>query len=697
MTSFVAPPAHGSARAAEYEREENRKAAKRAHAKSHPRERSKRFRRFAGFDGEGWAGPGGHNLYILRAGGHELYTGRPLGAMQVFAWMVNLPREPLYVGFALGYDLTMILRGLPRERFDKLYARESRTVGERMMTLPVDWGPYRLDWIPGKRFSVHLAEDRSKRFDVEDCLGCFQQSFVTAVKAWKVASDDDLAIFEDMKAKRSRFHEVAAEPGGLDRIRDYNDRECIVLARMMERVRDACVAQEIHPTSWYGAGQLAQALLRKHDAKSFASKFPDAPTFMRKAADAYYGGFFDTSEVGIYPRIWEYDIASAYPHAMRNLPCLAHASLQRGFSAFSGSRSLYRVRWKPAGPGEPSWGAFPLRHSRREKALRSEPATFYEAMATKSFTPGTLYYPLHGEGWYWDREVEAVMSRGGFNVEILDAFSLERSCDCEPYGWIPELYEYRKALGKSGQGMVLKLGLNSLYGKLAQHIGRPQFANPILAGMITAQTRAMIHRAIGLAGEENIVMVATDAVYSKVPIEGLDLGDGLGQWEAKEFGKYMVILPGLHYAGDSSKVKTRGIPARVIREGLARIEAHWYSPQRWEPIRFPLEAFISCQNAYHIGRGDWAGQWMQVPRSIHFGSADKRILPLDEFGGDAVKLPLWGNLLHIPSGHRSEWDYSVAVRKRQEASQGYPEVESLGDAQPDWFDLTAVPGAEGLG
>ena len=666
MVSFGEPLTVGKERQAEWEASN----------------RVKRTKPFAGFDGEGWDdAEGRHRLYILRAGDSELYTGKPLDIWEMLEWMVSLPRNVYYVGFSLGYDWGMILKGLPEERFRKLHNREART--RDRMVLPVDWGPFRLDWIPGKRFVVSLAEDKRRRFSVEDCFGCFQQSFATAIEAWRIPTKDELAFIEDMKQQRDNFGELAQTTEGIELLRSYNALECRLLARMMERVRDACEAQKIRPGSWFGAGQLAQALLRKHKARETFGTFDTL--FTQRAESAYYGGFFDVSEVGMFPGMYEYDISSAYPHIMRDLPCLAHAELRHDNSGEG--RTLYRVRWEPE--GSPTWGAFPIRHKRGERMVDGTEADFLDALNRPTFTPGTLYYPLHGEGWYWDAEVMAVIRRGEFRVELLDSWELYPRCNCQPFRWVPELFDYRKKLGKSGQGMVLKLGMNSLYGKLAQRVGRPQFASVVYAGMVTSGTRAMLHGAIDLAGPDNVVMVATDAIYAKRPVEGLNEGSGLGEWEGKEFGDYMVILPGLHYAGDATRLKTRSIPLRVIREALDRIRNHWYSPERWERMEFVLERFISPQLAYRLGKPELRAEWRYVGRSVRFGSPDKRQIPYGEVTSDAVRLPLWENLDRTPSGHMSEWSYAQAARERRERETGIPDYESLSGDQPDFSDPLA--------
>lgn len=634
------------------------------------RTRRKEVRQFAGFDGEGWDVDGRHSLMILRAGDSELYTGKPLFLSDIFDWLVELPRNVYYVGFSLGYDLSMMLGQLPRDRFQHLYDREARSMSRNGYgSLPVDWrDTYRMDWIPGKRFSVWLASDPRKRFDVEDVVGCFQKSFLAAIKDWNVATPAELELIARFKGLRSTF-----ENEDVDEVREYNRLECVLLAEMMSRVRMAAGDAEIHPSSWYGAGQLAQALMRSRNVKANMRPEPFPPAFESAADSAYFGGWFDTSAVGIFPRVYEYDISSAYPHAMRSLPCLAHCRIVHG--QVEGAEQLLRVSWIPKDrSGE--WGAFPLRHGTRE---RSEPREGYSI-----FTPGTLWYPRSGEGWYWRREVDALLRREMYYVRVEEAWSIISECHCKPFSWIDGLYFERKRLGKSGKGKVLKLALNSLYGKLAQSVGSPQFASVVWAGLVTSTTRAALHDAIREAGEHNVLMVATDALYTRRPIpeDGVPIGDGLGEWEATRHGRYMIVQPGLHYAFDTEQFRTRGIPSAVVREGVERLERHWHSGSRWEPFQFTVTMFMTPQHSYQLHQAELMGQWIEVPRGVRFGSTDKRIIPRGKLGlgSENVRLSLLSNESDYRSANRA------AMRKELENSREVAPWDALAEHQRDYVD-----------
>lgn len=577
-------------------------------------------KRFVGCDGEGWDVDGKHSLMIMRIGECELYTGEPLRTAQVLDWLIGEAYIPnsIFVGFSFGYDVNKILDTFPVERAAKLLDRESRTRVSsktgRTFVLPVDYKGYRLDWIPDKEFSIK-REDR--RLCIQDVFGCFQTSFLKAIDTWKIATDSELAFIEQFKSYRADFHTVSQSVQGLADIREYNRLECTLLARLMDAVRNACYDCDIRPSKWAGAGALAQAVLTSRKIGKCMVRIPKTKRYsdglegtIKTVADsAYYGGLFDVSKVGIFPRMYEYDINSAYPAALLELPCLKHAEWYP--ELLPDCFSVQRVQWehKDTDLGYyhadelPQWGLFPIRR-----------------------TAGALYYPLSGEGVYWSPEIDAIRKHRGsdWQVDTIGGYSLVSKCDCRPFDWVHDMYERRQALGKSGQGIVLKLALNSMYGKVAQSIGTPMYATKVWAGLITSLTRAKIHSVLGES--RTIVMVATDAVYSTKPLAIPDSGEALGQWDAAYYDTdYMIVQPGLHFSLDMRKLKTRGIPAYMIRDSVARIEAHWRNGMhRWDELPYEMVGFLGLRAAHHWNRPQDAGQWITRKRNLTFGAPEKR-------------------------------------------------------------------------
>src|SRR5205085_4382323 len=122
-------PATSAERVAAYrsrQREAGRPDTSRTHAKRQQREykrSSASERPFVGCDGEGCSTDAqGRQLYMLfRIGDRELFTGTALTTEDLLAFICDAPGDCILVGFAFGYDVTMILRDLPEGQARKLF------------------------------------------------------------------------------------------------------------------------------------------------------------------------------------------------------------------------------------------------------------------------------------------------------------------------------------------------------------------------------------------------------------------------------------------------------------------------------------------------------------------------------------------------------------------------------------------------
>jgi hypothetical protein len=104
------------------------------------------------------------------------------------------------------------------------------------------------------------------------------------------------------------------------------------------------------------------------------------------------------------------------------------------------------------------------------------------------------------------------------------------------------LFDYRAALVKIDandvRAIVIKLMLNSIYGKFAQGVGNPgsppRFASPWMAAAITAGTRRKVLKA-ALTAPKAVVSFMTDGIVAEkiLPIATSAPGvKELGEWEA---------------------------------------------------------------------------------------------------------------------------------------------------------------------
>jgi len=564
-------------------------AAPKPHAK-----RAKPLRPFIGVDGEGskyrdrW---GRQHYMLLRIGDRELYTGKPLTTGQCLNHILAAPppRKAILVGFVFNYDATMILRDLcdgdpekATQRIRRLFAPRERKAGVSPYTF---WKGYGIEYLPGKFLRVCRMRRgkaiRGTARTILDTSGFFQTSFRAAIEEWGVGLQHHKMI-EAMKQRRAVFDRMTAE------VRHYNAIECELLAELMTRFRDMCIAcgLPLRNRDWNGAGKLAQLMHTQHATirrDRLAQIIP--AEVMAVAAHAYYGGRFETVLHGgpIAGPVFEYDINSAYPAAMRSLPCLEHGRWiarnprQLAEDARQGALFLAWVSFThPA--GKPLCG-LPVRQDN-----------------------GKLFWPREGQGTYWSIEL-ASAERLGAAITYREGWLFRPGrCNCPGFDWVAAKYAERKQLDaiEAGRGKPLKLGINALYGKQAQRVGEPTFGNFIHAGIITASCRAQLNDAIALSyrmGDPGaIVMLATDAVLSTRPLR-LPIGPGLGQWEEIEHGDVFIVQPGLYWGG--KRPKTRGLPSDVFKpETQKRFEAAW---RKWFATHVAFRAAIDMVAALENG------------------------------------------------------------------------------------------------
>lgn len=594
---------------------------------------------FVGCDGEG-AGIdsiGRQNYMLLRMGDRELYTGKPLSTIECLGHICDAEPGFNYVGFAFGYDVTMILRDLPPERRVRVLQAKDRGNGKSPYTYFDTFG---IDYLPRNYLSVCRVEpgpDRTlrrvegTRRTIWETFGFFQTSFVRSLKNFGVGLDK-LEQIEKMKAAREDFETMSAE------IRDYCRLECQYLAEMMETLRGYCIGADIVPRTWSGAGKLAARMHADHKTTrrdDIAVTVP--PEVLTMAQAAYYGGRFEVTRIGNIPGpIYEYDIRSAYPDAMRHLPCLIHGK----WKPFDGGGSRTCL------PGDLYVCAGQFDH----RGATGSERIMLCGLPIRS-KKGHIFWPLQGRGIYWSAEIDAARLLG-CRVRIGAGYVYERTCECEAFNWVEPLYEYRKKVGSKTIGYPIKLGLNSLYGKLAQRVGSPTYGNFIWAGIITAKTRGKLMTAAALAPQD-IVMLATDGVYSRVPLD-LPLGDNLGQWEAAVHDRMFIVQPGLYWG--PPKPKTRGVPLKFFETRTDEFENRWREfreldtaasigslTREYPTAKIELQSFIGLKLAQARNKPETAGMWVRPEREISFDWTRKR-KPEHIWEGDhVITFPLPGS------------------------------------------------------
>ena len=574
-----------------------------------------------------------HDYYVLRAGDRLLRTGHPLTPAECFDMLSRLDPRYTYVGFALNYDFTMILRKLPTDIIGKLLHRNSRAfTDDRGFTshAPVLWEGYRIDYMPHKRLSV--GYEGYPMVEIHDVFRFFQSSFLVAIERWGVCTPEEYATIKAGKERRSDANVLD------DAAEAYNKLECEVLARLMTEFDKTCRRVGMSAWPYEGPGALAASaystyVQQPHRRRKEEGKPPQPPAEM-PAIDAYYGGRFETTAIGpIGAYVHEYDIISAYPHAQSQLPCVWHSRWIHEDLGEKAKVRLGRVEWRYRGdPRHANLAPFPVRR-----------------------TDGSVTFPRSGRGRYWSYEWAQPID--GYDIEVDDVWSLTPDCDCKPYAWIRSLFEARKnykARGEAGPTYVLKYAYNSLYGKLAQSIGTAPWQHLAYAGMITSMCRATIYKA-AMQAPDDILMIATDGIYSLQPLV-LDIGTELGQWESTIYDDMCIVRPGIYFTPDGLKTKTRGVSADAVMKREADIIAafergvdayvdHGRSHGKHGPdgrctdecwgVTVDFNGLISLKLAHSQNRPEKAGYFGVQPYSLNYDPAPKRVRP--QFRGTCLR------------------------------------------------------------
>lgn len=523
-----------------------------------------------------------------------------------------------HVFFGASYDFNKILEGLTRKVWQELHNAKR------------GWTIWREEWLfryrPRKELTIAHVREGEEELDPEnikaqcdsyirfwDVIGFFQCSFVHAVETWLGVDYPDYDLIVAGKALRLHFAESDRE--FMER---YNRAEVLALVEIMKRLHVQLSRLGLKLSRWDGAGAVAAEIFKRHrlidsyftriegERKSIKIELPE--DVLEATRYAYFGGRIESGKMGRYAgEIYNYDINSAYPFAASKLPNLNNgewrhlSKLTRDEMLQLPPLAMIRVRW--------------YFHEDR----------LYYPFPFRTLG-GAVIFPKEGERWIYAEEVKAALRHAGEfdQVEGLEAwfFYVTHWEYPNTFSVIGDLYAERQqmTLAKDPAEKVLKLGLNSIYGKLCQKLGwdeenmlSPRYHFLLFAGFITSYTRARIYDAIA-PRMNSVVAICTDGIISTEPLDiRPSLDKGFGEWSLDMSDEIVQLQSGVYWLAKKGiwKEKARGL-GRVIGEGetpearndsrnrkilhrIAMVERGWYSNTR--KVYFPVKLFITSKKA----------------------------------------------------------------------------------------------------
>jgi DNA polymerase type B, organellar and viral len=550
-------------------------------------------RRFVGWDGEGPRDAG----YALfgNSDGEEICNPflSTIDCLNLLIKHKQANPDTIDVWFGGDYDVSMILGDLPRRNMAALHSY-SKTV----------WGEFQLEHIPHKWFKVRHGEITVTLFDIHSF---FDSGYADALDSWQIGTTEDREAIAAGKKNRENFVWLDIEA-----IRDYFRLELQLMPLLCERLREVFEDAGYMPRSWHGPGALARMALRRHGVYAAMAQTPD--DVCRAARSAFAGGRFELKYAGHFnQRIYNYDIHSAYPYFATFLPNLARGTWRYTDHYEPSKFAVYNIRYEAKEPD--SYRLYPL----------------FRRLANTG-----VAWPYRVTGWYWGPEAELV--KDDSDATILGGWVFDEDDPTDrPFAWLLEYYNRRRILKNNGQAAeyTFKLIINAVYGQLAQRVGwnrkdgKPPRTHQLeWAGYITSACRAAVYKASTEAGEK-LISIDTDGLYSLAPIESLDIGDNLGQWELAEYDDGVFWQSGvycLRRGEDWIKAKARGIPkgTYTAQDLLDKVKSR-------EPFKVYKNVFVGYGLA---DNGQWSKRntWERKEHEYVFGGTGKRS-HLGRFGG----------------------------------------------------------------
>ena len=450
---------------------------------------------------------------------------------------------------------------------------------------------YKIQYIPGKKLTIRKGHHSSVFFDIAQY---YQSSLVDAYNNNIKKLDES---YLSMKLKRQSF---SKEYYRVNRkhVREY----CVYDCKLTKELSDHWIllfykSFGFYPQRWISSGYLAEKVLINHGIH--IPKFDAIPYQVQDIAwRSYYGGRFEILKRGFIGEGYLYDINSAYPYALSQIPDLTNGKWIKRKSIHPKSKlGFFKIECNI--PDCKYVPPFPFRSSGRILF----PSGKFVTYCTQS-------------------ELQACKEN---LYRILEGYQFIPNSDIKPYSkFVKNLYEKRMQLKQNNDPLELplKVILNSIYGKTAQRVGN-KIGNlfcPVIASTITGMTRAMLYEFVTRHKiEDNVVSFATDSVISTKKLD-VD-SDSLGGFKLEKSAMDVYVLQnGIYRMGKIWKKRGIGKLGNRTIEHLDTVEKDGKLYQVMKVLRINrLRSSILSGDVSKVGK------FQNIERRVNLNADDKRM------------------------------------------------------------------------
>lgn len=483
-------------------------------------------------------------------------------------------RGRTFVAYNLKYDVGALLQFLPMEQLKDL--REHHRTEYQGFVVKI---------IPQKSLVIRKGKNAVTFYDM---LNFFNMSL-----------DDAAGRFlgehkSDMETKS--FYPFYAQLRW-QRIASYCIQDAVLVQKLSQVIIQKFESYGVFPRKLYSVAYISFQYFRSMTEYPTVERlWKDHRGCLAAALAAYNGGKFEVTEKGCN-HYYEYDIVSAYPREIADLVDIRYA----------------RIEYEPKYRCHDTYGFYLV-----------EMKVPYECSSPVSLKRGSVNtYPC-GEltRWITKKEYEYLRDNG---VDLTIRAGYHLYCYKKVYPFRKEIEKLMKlkhqfkAEGADTDYHVIKIFLNSLYGKMVQLVKKGErweagmSWNPIYAAVITANVRIRVSQL--QQTYPSIVAVHTDSVISTKPLPFPDHGD-LGDLIFECEGDGVIIGSGVYQIGQ--KVKFRGFNMPVDLVDLLdtprkHLKLSSVRPLTWREV------------AFHNWSVDTINKFEQIDRKLDVNFDSKRL------------------------------------------------------------------------
>ena len=359
---------------------------------------------------------------------------------------------------------------------------------------------YTIEYIPQKKIAIRKGHHSSVFFDIaqyyHESLDNAYLHNIGKLPDWYVDAKSNRTHYTRFYYKRFPY-----------KVRKYCIQDCIYTKELANHwIKVFFEAFDFYPQRFISSGYLAEKVLINN--KIQIPLFREIPFEINEFAwRCYYGARFEILKRGFIGNAHLYDINSAYPYSLSNIPDITKGKWKKSKSLLNNAHlGFFKIKCDI--PDCKYIPPFPFRTNNKLIFPSGQFITYCTLAELKAYNEPNHY-------------------------KILESFQYLDNNPVYPYKeFIESIYNKRLQFKNENNPLQLplKIILNSIYGKTAQRVGNKigNLFSPIIASSITGMTRAMLYDFVQKYGIENdVVSFATDSIITtkKLNIDSTKLGD----------------------------------------------------------------------------------------------------------------------------------------------------------------------------